>query len=124
MGSTSFPIYSKDDNDEIELVLDMRQNVKSEWTSIRSNTSKSPFVQNVSTNGIVRKIQFLHFFCSSSLCDVDIRVQVQFKQCLNDSEKPTFRCRFLSRNRTVEISEDVQLPLKGENDKRSKIIFD
>ena len=110
--------YSKDYYDEIELVLDFRQNDKSEWTSIRrSNTSKSHFVRDVSANGIVRKIRFMDYDCETPfryMCSVDISVQVQFEQCLRDSEKPTFRCRILSRNLTVERSDDVRLQLTGE----------
>ena len=121
MRCISFERYSKDDNDEIELVLDFRQNDKSEWTSIRnSNTSRSHFVQNLPGNGTVRKIRFMDYDCESPFryrCTVDISVQVQFEQCLRDSEKPTFRCRILSKNLTVDRSEDVRLQLTGENTK-------
>ncbi|XP_078320702.1 uncharacterized protein LOC111112994 isoform X3 [Crassostrea virginica] len=112
----SFERYSKD-YDEIELVLDFRQNDKSEWTSIRnSNTSRSHFVQNLPGNGTVRKIRFMNYDCESPFryrCSVDFSVQVQFEQCLRDSEKPTFRCRILSKNLTVDRSEDVRLQLTG-----------
>ena len=125
MRCESFTGHSKDYNDGIELVLDFRQNDKSEWTSIRrSNTSSSQFEQDVSANGIVRKIRFLYYDCDIYLCLVDIRVQVQFEHCLRDSEKPTFRCRFLSRNLTVDRSEDVRLQLTGENTIWKKTIFD
>nr|XP_022306617.1 uncharacterized protein LOC111112994 [Crassostrea virginica] len=117
MRCISFERYSKDDNDEKELVLDFRQNDKSEWTSIRnSNTSRSHFVQNLPGNGTVRKIRFMDYDCESPFryrCSVDISVQVQFEQCLRDSEKPTFRCRILSKNLTVDRSEDVRLQITG-----------
>ena len=107
--------HPTDNNDEIELALDFRQNDKSEWTSIRrSNTSISHFVRDVSGNGIVRKIRFRDYRCDTYPCYVVIRVQVQFEHCLSDSEKPTFRCRILSRNLTVERSDDVRLHLRGE----------
>ena len=114
----SFIGYYKINYDEKELVLDFRQNDKSEWTSIRrSNTSKSHFVRDVSANGIVRTIRFIDYDCETPIrfiCSVDISVQVQFEQCLKDSEKPTFRCRILSRNLTVERSGNVRLQLTGE----------
>lgn len=108
-------------DDNIDLVLDFRQNDKSEWTSIgRSNKSMSYIVPNISDEGIIRKVEMQNNnICEKfrRYCSASFSVQIKYDECLSDPKMPTFRCRILSRNQTLDISWEVRLPLKGEKTK-------
>ena len=106
-------------SDNEDLVLDFRQNDKSEWTSIgRSDKSMSYMVQNISGEGMIRKVE-MHCENFRRICLHVARfsVQIKYDECLMDKKIPTFRCRILSRNETFDISREVRLPLKGEKTK-------
>ena len=106
-----------------DLVLDFRQNDKSEWTSIgRSKKSMSYIVQNISDEGVIRKVEMQYTndcedfkrYCSAR---IDISVQIKYDECLSDPKMLSFRCRLLSRNETLDKSREERLPLKGEKTK-------
>lgn len=110
-------------NDDVNFGLDFRQNKKSEWIPIgRSNKFMSYIEHNVSADGIIQKIEMQYTpGCEfSSRCNVRISVEIKFDECLGDSEIPTFRCRILDGNKTLDKikepdrSNEVQLSLIGE----------
>ena len=121
--------WSRYKADNKDLVLDFRQNDKSEWTSIgRSNKSMSYIVQNTSGEGIIRKIEMQNNNdCKNSKkhCSHEARfsIQIEYDECLSDKNMPTFRCRILSRNETLDISREIRLPLKGEKTKWASLRF-
>ena len=104
-------------NDDVNFGLEFRQNKKSEWIPIgRSNKYMSYIEHNVSADGIIQKIEMQYKpGCKfSSSCYARISVEIKFDECLSDSEIPTFRCRILDGNKTLDRSNEVQLSLIGE----------
>lgn len=113
-------------DDDVKFGLDFRQNKNSEWIPIgRSDKSLLYIEHNVSADGIIKKIEMQYdprceFFPRYPRCNVFISVQIQFEECLSDSEIPTFRCRILDgNNKLVNIKEsdrsrELQLSLIGE----------
>lgn len=100
-----------------DVVFDFRQNDKSEWKSIgRSKKSMSYIVQNIPGEDIIKKVEMYRYECeiSSYRCSASIAVDFKYDECLSYSKMPTFRCRILNRNETLDISRVLRLPLKGE----------
>ena len=94
-------------NDDVNFGLDFRQNKKSEWIQIgRSNKYMSYIEHNVSADGIIQKIEMQYTpgceFSRPRRCNVRISVEIKFYECLSDSEIPTFRCRILDGNKTLD----------------------
>ncbi|XP_022306828.2 uncharacterized protein LOC111113125 isoform X3 [Crassostrea virginica] len=116
-------------DDDVKFGLDFRQNKNSEWIPIgRSDKSLLYIEHNVSADGIIKKIEMQYdprceFFPRYPRCNVFISVQIQFEECLSDSEIPTFRCRILDgNNKLVNIKEsdrsrELQLSLIGRRPK-------
>nr|XP_022306829.1 uncharacterized protein LOC111113125 isoform X4 [Crassostrea virginica] len=116
-------------DDDVKFGLDFRQNKNSEWIPIgRSDKSMLYIEHNVSADGIIKKIEMQYdrpceSFPRFPRCNVFISVQIQFEECLSDSEIPTFRCRILDgKNTLVNIKEsdrsrELQLSLIGRRPK-------
>ena len=104
-----------------DLVLDFRQNDKSDWTSIGgSNKPMSYIVHNISGEGIIRKVELQYKNdCAKfrEYCWAKFSVQIEYYECLSDKKMPTFRCRSLGNNQTLYKSREGRLPLKGEKTK-------
>lgn len=105
----------------MNLVLDFRQNYKSDWTSIgRSDISIPYIVQNIPGDGIIKRVEMMYpKDCTwiNNKCSAIISVQIKYDECLSDKKIPIFRCRILRRNRTYRISREERLPLEGEKTK-------
>lgn len=105
------------DTDNMELVLDFRQNNKSDWTSIGGRVISIPYiVQNISGDGIIKRVEMIYDYTPRGFSAI-ISVQIKYDECLSDKKIPIFRCRILSRNHTLHISREERLPLEGEKTK-------